>query len=129
MAANLFLMILWVWLWTRFVVSKVFPFMERVNQFLLGLLLGVLTQVLLDLLDERSVFVNDENLLVSHLGTLLAGTPTGGGRVAFGIYTVIGMQIAPLKGRNAPAPGLDRHRLVLCPTHRPTSRGAGATTA
>ena len=49
MAANLFLMILWVWLWTLFVVSKFFPFMERVNQFLLGLLLGVLTQVLLDL--------------------------------------------------------------------------------
>jgi len=43
------LLTLWVWLWIRFVIVKAFPFMDRVNQFLLGLLAGVVTQVLLSL--------------------------------------------------------------------------------
>ncbi len=42
-------MILWVWLWIKFVIVKVFPFMDRVNQFLLGLVAGIVTQLLLNL--------------------------------------------------------------------------------
>lgn len=43
-------MILWVWLWIKFVIVKVFPFMDRVNQFLLGLVAGIVTQLLLSFL-------------------------------------------------------------------------------
>ncbi len=50
MLLTIALMILWVWLWIKFVIPKAFPYMERVNQFLLGLVAGVLTQVVLDLL-------------------------------------------------------------------------------
>ncbi len=36
-------MVLGVWLWIKFVIAKAFPYMDRVNQFLLGLVAGVLT--------------------------------------------------------------------------------------
>jgi len=47
MAINLFLTVFWIWVWIKLVITRTFPFMDRVNQFLLGLLLGLLTQVLL----------------------------------------------------------------------------------
>ncbi len=44
------LMFLWIWFWVKFVIMKVFPFMDRVDQFLFGLVAGVVTQLLLNLL-------------------------------------------------------------------------------
>lgn len=42
-------MILWIWFWIKFVIVKKFPFMDRVNQLLLGLAAGIVTQLLLNI--------------------------------------------------------------------------------
>lgn len=46
-----FLMLIFgVWFWTKFVVMNKFPFLERVNQLLLGLMIAVVVQVFLSVL-------------------------------------------------------------------------------
>jgi len=42
-------MILWIWFWIKFVIVKKFPFMDRMNQLLLGLAAGIVTQLLLNI--------------------------------------------------------------------------------
>ena len=44
------MLIFGTWFWTKFVVMKKFPFLERVNQLLLGLLIAIVAQVVLSIL-------------------------------------------------------------------------------